>query len=131
MHHAVQGVEGRGDGELSQALPPGVWHLRESCCARGLGLGGRTLGLGGPVALGGLQELLGSAAGLQGTARDGMGFQKLQTQHSPRLLCSPLPCGSRDAGRVQVALQVIFKILGLCHLPHLLSATNSGCKIPD
>lgn len=30
VDHSVEGVQGSGDGELPQALPPGVGHLRES-----------------------------------------------------------------------------------------------------
>lgn len=68
VHHAVQRVEGRGERELPQALPPRLGRLgQRRGLRRGLGRAqGRGPGRGGPVALGGLQELLGRA-GLQET----------------------------------------------------------------
>lgn len=95
VDHAVQGVEGRGDGELPQTFPPGVRHLGESCRIRGLGLGRRrsqgcALKLGGPVAFGDLQELLSGGAWLEETTGDVMGFQKLHLAQ-PQLLGFPFP----------------------------------------
>lgn len=89
VHHAVQSVEGRGERELPQALPPGLGSLGER--HRDLGLGGcRALGLRGPVALGGLQELLSGAAGLQETTGDVLALQRPPlTQSSTALLPCP------------------------------------------
>lgn len=41
VDHPVEGVEGGGDGELPQALPPGVGHLGESRRIRALCFGRR------------------------------------------------------------------------------------------
>lgn len=41
VDHAVESVEGGGDGELPQALPPGVGHLGECWRIRALGFGRR------------------------------------------------------------------------------------------
>lgn len=75
VHHAVQRVQRRGDAELPQALPPRLGHLGDlgPLGDSGPGLRGHALRLRGPVALGGLQELLGRA-GLEETAGDGMGW---------------------------------------------------------
>lgn len=72
MDHPVEGVQGGGDGELPQALPPGVGHLGERRRIRALCFGRRrsqgcALELRGPVAFAGLQELPRSGVWLEET----------------------------------------------------------------
>lgn len=137
MHHAVQGVEGGGDGERPQALPPGVGRLVERGQLPALRFGRgrsqrRALKRGRPVALAGLQELPGRRVGLEEAeeeAGDAAAAVPLPAGSAQGLLRSfKLPRAQQQAGCRFTGY--LYK-LWLSYVLDMFSVTNSECKITN